>query len=51
MRAIDASHLFAPLTIHAVIHRNSYLRNYAHEFIRTFAPKWDKQAVHKAMQE
>jgi len=45
LRAIDASHLFAPLAVHTVIHRNSYLREYAREFIHMFAPRWDGRAI------
>lgn len=50
MRAIDASHLFAPLVIHAVLHRKSYIRSYAHEFIHMFAPKWNRATVEAALQ-
>jgi LysR family transcriptional regulator, cys regulon transcriptional activator len=45
LRAINAGHLFAPLVIHTVIHRNSYLRSYANEFICMFAPDWDGRAI------
>ena len=45
LRAINASHLFAPLEIHTVIHKNSYLRSYANEFIHMFAPDWNEQAI------
>lgn len=48
LRAIKASHLFAPLVIHAVIHKNSYLRNYTQEFIHMFAPNWDHRAIELA---
>jgi LysR family cys regulon transcriptional activator len=48
LRALDAGHLFAPLVIHAVIHKNTYLRDYAHDFIQSFAPRWNRLAVQKA---
>ena len=51
IRAIDASHLFAPLVIHAVIHKNTYLRDYAHDFIQLFAPRWNRVAVEKAVRQ
>jgi LysR family cys regulon transcriptional activator len=39
LRAIDASHLFEPNTIHVGIRRNHYLRGYLYAFIEFFAPQ------------
>lgn len=45
LRAIDASHLFEPNTIHLGVRRNDYLRGYVLDFIEMFAPKLTKAHV------
>jgi LysR family cys regulon transcriptional activator len=51
LRAIDASHLFEPNTIHVGIRRNHYLRAYMYAFIELFAPHLKRQVVEKAITE
>ena len=51
LRAIDASHLFEPNTIHVGIRRNHYLRGYMYAFIEMFAPHLKRQVVEKAIAE
>jgi LysR family cys regulon transcriptional activator len=45
LRAIDASHLFEPNTIHLGVRRNDYLRGYMLDFIEMFAPQWTRERV------
>jgi LysR family cys regulon transcriptional activator len=49
LRAIDASHLFEPNTIHIGIRRNHYLRGYMFAFIEMFAPHLKRGAVEHAI--
>lgn len=49
LRAIDASHLFEPNTIHVGIRRNHYLRGYMYAFIEMFAPHLKRSVVEKAI--
>lgn len=49
LRAIDASHLFAPNTIHIGMRRNHYLRGYTYAFIEMFAPHLKRAVVEKAL--
>ena len=49
LRAMDASHLFAPNTIHIGVRRNHYLRGYMYAFIEMFAPHLKRAAVEKAL--
>lgn len=49
LRAIDAGHLFATNMTHLGLRRGSYLRDYAYDFIRTFASPLDRAAVDAAM--
>ena len=45
LRAIDASHLFEPNTIHLGVRRNDYLRGYVLDFIEMFAPQLTRTRV------
>ena len=49
LRAIDASHLFEPNTIHVGVRRNDYLRGYVLDFIEMFAPKLTRGRVESRM--
>ena len=49
LRAIDASHLFEPNTIHIGIRRNHYLRGYMFAFIEMFAPHLKRAVVEQAI--
>jgi len=49
LRAIDASHLFAPNTIYVTLHRASWLRRYALDFIEWFAPQLTHDVVVQAL--
>jgi len=49
LRALDARHLFAANMTRLAIRRGSYLRAYAFEFIRAFAPPLSRSLVEKAM--
>lgn len=51
LRALDASHLFEPNTIHVGIRQNHYLRGYMHAFIEMFAPHLKRAVVEKAISE
>ena len=45
LRAIDASRLFEPNTIHLGVRRNDYLRAYVLDFIEMFAPQLKRERV------
>lgn len=45
LRALDASHLFAPNTIYLAVRRNDYLREYVYDFIALYAPQLTRQRV------
>ena len=49
LRAIDASHLFEPNTIHLGVRRGDYLRGYMLDFIEMFAPHLDRRTVMRGM--
>jgi LysR family cys regulon transcriptional activator len=49
--ALDARHLFAPNMTRLAIRRGAYLRDYAYEFIRTFASPLTRQVVDAALQD
>jgi LysR family cys regulon transcriptional activator len=49
LRAIVASHLFEPNTIHIGIRRNHYLRGYMFAFIEMFAPHLKRATVEQAI--
>lgn len=49
--SLDARHLFAPNMTRLAIRRGAYLRDYAYEFIRTFASPLTREVVEQALQE
>jgi LysR family cys regulon transcriptional activator len=49
LRAIDASHLFEPNTIHIGIRQNHYLRGYTYAFIEMFAGHLTRARVEQAI--
>ena len=49
LRKIEASHLFKPNTTRLAIRKNEYLRGYAYDFIKLFAPHLTRDVVAKAM--
>ena len=51
LRAIDARHLFAASMTRLALRRGIYLRRYAYEFIRCFAPPLTPELVERAMRE
>jgi LysR family transcriptional regulator, cys regulon transcriptional activator len=51
LRAMDASHLFEPNTIHIGIRRNHYLRGYMYAFIEMFAPHLKRSIVERSITE
>jgi LysR family cys regulon transcriptional activator len=51
LRAIDASHLFEPNTIHLGVRRNDYLRGYILNFIEMFAPQWTRERVESRLRD
>ncbi|HRH88757.1 MAG TPA: CysB family HTH-type transcriptional regulator [Rubrivivax sp.] len=49
LRAIDARHLFASNMTRVAVRRGAFLRGYAYEFIRSFAPPLTRALVEQAM--
>ena len=49
LRAMDASHLFAPSTTRIGLRRNYYLRGYVYDFIELFAPHLTRKVIDAAM--
>ena len=49
LRAIDARHLFATNMTRLALRRGAYLRRYAYEFIRCFAPPLTPELIGQAM--
>lgn len=49
LRKIEASHLFQPNTTRLAVRKNEYLRGYAYDFIKLFAPHLTREVVAKAM--
>ena len=49
LAAIDAAHLFATNVTHLGIRRGSYLRDFAFDFIHTFAPPLGRALVERAL--
>ncbi|GAB3413382.1 CysB family HTH-type transcriptional regulator [Massilia agilis] len=49
LRAIGASHLFAPNVTRLALRRGAYLRDYAYHFIERFAPKVTRGEIEKAL--
>jgi LysR family cys regulon transcriptional activator len=49
LRAIDASHLFAPNVARLAVRRGAYLRSYTYDFILKFAPELKRADIEAAM--
>jgi len=49
MRAIEASHLFAPNVTRLAVRKGSYLRAYAYHFIERFAQGYTRSDIEKAL--
>lgn len=49
LRAVEASHLFAPNVTRLAVRRGAYLREYAYRFISQFAPEVTRAEVEKAL--
>lgn len=49
LRKIEAFHLFKPNTTRLAVRKNEYLRGYAYDFIKLFAPHLTREVVAKAM--
>jgi LysR family transcriptional regulator, cys regulon transcriptional activator len=49
LRAVEASHLFAPNVTRLAVRRGAYLREYAYRFISQFAPDLKREDVEKAV--
>jgi LysR family cys regulon transcriptional activator len=50
LRAVEASHLFAPNVTRLAVRRGSYLRAYAYHFIERFAPNCSRDDIDRALQ-
>jgi LysR family cys regulon transcriptional activator len=50
LRAVEASHLFAPNVTRLAVRRGSYLRAYAYHFIERFAPGCTRSDIERALQ-
>lgn len=50
MRAIEASHLFAPNVTRLAVRKGAYLRSYAYHFIERFAQGYTRSDIEKALQ-
>jgi LysR family cys regulon transcriptional activator len=51
LRAVEASHLFAPNVTRLAVRRGAYLRSYAYHFIAQFAPELTREVVDRALLE
>ncbi|MGZ5201468.1 MAG: CysB family HTH-type transcriptional regulator [Telluria sp.] len=49
LRAIGASHLFAPNVTRLAVRRGAYLRSYAYHFIERFAPGVTREDIERAL--
>jgi LysR family cys regulon transcriptional activator len=49
LRAVEASHLFAPNVTRLAVRRGAYLRSYAYHFIEQFAPELTRKEIDRAM--
>ena len=49
MRAVEASHLFAPNTTRLAVRKGAYLRSYAYHFIQQFAPDLTRAEIDAAL--
>ncbi len=50
LRAIEASHLFAPNVTRLAVRRGAYLRAYAYRFMEQFAPDLQREDIARALQ-
>jgi LysR family cys regulon transcriptional activator len=50
LRAIEASHLFAPNVTRLAVRRGAYLRAYAYHFIERFAPGFTRADIERTLQ-
>jgi LysR family cys regulon transcriptional activator len=50
LRAVEASHLFAPNVTRLAVRRGAYLRSYAYHFIAQFAPGFTREEIERAME-
>lgn len=51
LRAIEVSHLIAPNVTRLAVRRGAYLRSYAYDFIRQFAPELQRADIERALNE
>lgn len=51
LRAIDASHLFAPNTTRLAVRRGAHLRSYVYAFIERFAPQLTRAQIDQRLHE
>ncbi|MES2296952.1 MAG: CysB family HTH-type transcriptional regulator [Pseudomonadota bacterium] len=49
LRAVEASHLFAPNVTRLAVRRGAYLRSYAYRFMEQFAPGLSRAAIDQAL--
>ncbi|MES2015564.1 MAG: CysB family HTH-type transcriptional regulator [Pseudomonadota bacterium] len=49
LRAVEASHLFAPNVTRLALRRGAYLRTYAYRFIAQFAPELTRAEIDRAL--
>lgn len=49
LRALTASHLFAPNTTRVAVRRGAYLRTYTYDFILQLAPQLSRAEIHAAV--
>jgi LysR family transcriptional regulator, cys regulon transcriptional activator len=49
LRAVEASHLFAPNVTRLAVRRGAYLRSYAYRFIEQFAPEFTREDIDRAL--
>jgi len=49
LRAVEATHLFAPNVTRLAVRRGAYLRSYAYDFILQFAPGLTRAEIEKAV--
>ena len=49
LRAIEASHLFAPNVTRLAVRRGAYLRSYTYDFIMRFAPELKRSDIENAL--
>jgi LysR family cys regulon transcriptional activator len=49
LRAVEASHLFAPNVTRLAVRRGAYLRAYAYRFMEQFAPELKREDIERAL--